>query len=226
MRVLIVDDDPATRDVLERALAEERFSVEAAADGHEAERRARSDVFDVIVLDVILPDHDGLTVCRRLRMRGVDTPILLLTGRHGLEDRVRGLDAGADDYLTKPFALAELFARLRAVTRRGRTRQLDAVLRLGSIELNQIDRVVKVDGSAVTLTTTEMRLLECLLLRAGKVVTRDALAQHVWGGTISADSNVIDVYVSHLRKKLKPAVPLLRTIRRAGYTLAEQSEIR
>jgi two-component system OmpR family response regulator len=131
VRVLIVEDEAATRSLLERGLREELFHVEGVADATSAELRALSGAFDAIVLDVVLPDHDGFTVCRRLRTRGVDTPILLLTGRNGLADRVRGLDVGADDYLAKPFAFEELVARLRAVTRRGRSRHLAAVLSYG-----------------------------------------------------------------------------------------------
>ena len=220
MRVLIVEDDPATRNVLERGLREELFRVDTVGDGAIAEERAATDAFDVILLDVILPETDGFMVCRRLRARGVDTPILLLTGRYGLDDRVRGLDAGADDYLAKPFAFQELLARLRALTRRGRSRHLSAVLCYGPIELDQRDRVVKVNGNVVVMTATEFRLLEYLLLRAETPVTRDELARHVWGDATSRESNVVDVYISYLRKKLKPAgVPLLRTVRRFGYTL-------
>lgn len=222
MRVLIVEDDQATRDVLERGLKEELFCVEAVADGDAAEASARAGAFDAIVLDVMLPDHDGFAVCRRLRTRGVDTPIMMLTGRHGLPDRVRGLDAGADDYLAKPFAFEELVARLRALTRRGRTRQLDAQLSYGPITLDQHSRIVRVNGDAVLLTATEFRLLEHLLRRAEGPVSRGELARHVWGDA-APQSNVIDVYVGHLRRKLGPAGRLLRTVRLAGYTLTKDA---
>ncbi len=221
MRVLIVDDDPATRDVLERGLQEELFRVEAVADSEAAEETARSGQFDAIVLDVMLPGHDGFAVCRRLRTRGVDTPIMMLTGRHGLADRVRGLDAGADDYLAKPFAFEELVARLRALTRRGRTRHLDTQLSYGPINLDQHTRAVRVDGEAVLLTATEFRLLEHLLRRAEGLVTRRELTDHVWGEDAPPQSNVIDVYISYLRRKLGPAGRLVRTVRRAGYTIAK-----
>jgi two-component system, OmpR family, response regulator MprA len=220
VRVLIVEDDEATREVLDRGLREELFHVESVADGAAAEARAVEDGFDLIVLDVMLPGHDGFMVCRRLRVRGVDTPILLLTGRDGLADRVRGLDAGADDYLAKPFAFEELFARVRALTRRGRTKQTTAVLSYGPIELDQRDLVAKVNGTTVILSATEYRLLEYFLLRAEVLLTRDELARHVWGTHADLSSNVIDVYVSYLRKKLQPAgVPLLRTVRSLGYIL-------
>jgi DNA-binding response OmpR family regulator len=223
VRVLVVEDDAGMRDVLERGLRAERFLVDAARDGLAAEDLLQRHRFDVIVLDVVLPGHDGFAVCRRVRQRGIDTPILLLTGRHQTADRVRGLDAGADDYLPKPFAFEELTARLRALTRRGRTRHLNAVLTYGPVQLDQHDRVVHVHDSQVSMTDTEFRLLEYLLLRAEKLVTRDELVQHVWGDGVGVDSNVITVYISYLRRKLKPADRLLRTVRNVGYTLNSES---
>jgi two-component system, OmpR family, response regulator len=219
VRVLIVEDEAATRGLLERGLREELIHVEGVADGTSAEARAAAGGFDAIVLDVVLPDHDGFTVCRRLRTRGIDTPILLLTGRNGLADRVRGLDVGADDYLAKPFAFEELLARLRAVTRRGRSRHLEAVLSHGPIELDQHTRHVTVEKQPILLSNTEFRLLEYLLRRSGKPVSRDDLAQHVWDVDEHQGSNVIDVYISYLRKKLGPAATLIRTVRGFGYTM-------
>lgn len=222
MRVLIVEDDPATRDTLTRGLIEELFQVEAVATGAQAEAIAKDNAFDVIVLDVILPDHDGFTVCRRLRARGIDTPILLLTGRHALDDRVRGLDAGGDDYLAKPFEFRELLARIRALTRRGRTGHLGAILTHGPVELNQRDHVVRRHGQVVELTTTEFRLLEYLMRRPTAVIGREELARHVWADGVDRSSNVIDVYIGYLRKKLGAEdFPLIRTVRGSGYTLAQ-----
>jgi DNA-binding response OmpR family regulator len=201
-------------------LKEELFSVDAVADAESAAARASADVYDAIVIDVMLPDHDGFALCRRLRTRGIDTPILFLSGRHGLADRVKGLDGGADDYLAKPFAFEELLARLRAITRRGRSRHLDAVLSYGPIQLDPRARQVTVDRAPVLLSRTEYCLLQYLLIRADQTVTRDALAQHVWGATDDhTGSNVIDVYISHLRKRLGSAGPLIRTVRRVGYSL-------
>jgi len=220
VRVLIAEDDRATRELLERGLEEESFRVEAVADATSAEARAVDGVFDAIVLDVLLPDHDGFTVCRRLRTRGIDTPILLLTGRGGVKDRVRGLDAGADDYVAKPFAFEELVARLRAVTRRGRTRQLETVLSFGPVELDPRVRTVTVGGAPVLTSHTEFRLLEVLMMRAEQIVSRDELCQRVWDRD-SNGSNVIDVYVSYLRKKLGPAGAMVRTVRRGGYVLTK-----
>ena len=219
MRLLVVEDEVATRAFLERSLREELFHVEAVADAESAESQAASGGFDAIVLDVMLPDHDGFTVCRRLRTRGIDTPILLLTGRQTVADRIRGLDVGADDYLGKPFAFEELLARLRAITRRGRSRQLGGVLSLGPIALDQRSREVIVDGTPVVLSDTEFRLLRYLLVRADKPVSRLDLAQHVWDDDDSPGSNVIDVYIGYLRKRLGAAGSLIRTVRGVGYTI-------
>ena len=222
MRVLIVEDEPRTRELLERALREELFHVDGVGDADAAEARVAAGRFDAIVLDVMLPDRDGFTVCRRLRTRGVDTPILLLTGRNALKDRVSGLDAGADDYLSKPFAFEELLARLRALTRRGRSRHLNAVLSCGPIELDQETRQVRVEGKSVVLSTTEFRLLRYLLLRAGGPVSRSDLEQHVWDADERIASNVIDVYISYLRKILGTGGALIRTVRGFGYTLTAE----
>lgn len=217
--MLVVEDEAATRGVLERGLREELVQVEAVGDATTAESRACAGGFDAILLDVCLPDHDGFTLCRRLRARGVDTPILLLTGRSGVADRVRGLDVGGDDYLAKPFAFEELLARLRAVTRRGRSSHLGGVLSCGAIELDQHARHVTVDKRPVFLSHTEFRLLEYLMRRAGDTVSREDLAMYVWNGREDARSNVMDVYVSYLRKKLGPGSSVIRTIRGMGYTV-------
>ena len=220
MRILIAEDDAATRDLLARGLKEERFGVEVVGDADGAEQRAAQGGFDAIILDVMLPDRDGFAVCRRLRARGVDTPIVLLTGRHSVSDRVLGLDVGADDYIAKPFAFEELLARLRAVTRRGRTRQLGATLVYGPIELDPRSHLVKIDDSPVVLTDTEFRLLHYLLVRTERLVSREELGQHVWNDD-PGDSNVIDVYVGYVRRKLGPARSMLRTVRRLGYTISK-----
>ena len=220
MRVLIVEDDPATRDTLVRGLEEELFHVGAAGTGAAAQELAEQGRFDVIVLDVVLPDVDGITLCRRLRVRGVDSPILLLTGRGAVADRVRGLDAGADDYLVKPYEFNELLARIRALARRGHAGQPGATFTHGPIELDLRDRVVRLRGQVVELTATEFRLLECLMRRPHAVISREDLAHLVWAGSIDPASNVIDVYVGYLRKKLGgPDFQVVRAVRGAGYTL-------
>jgi len=222
MRLLVVEDDPRISHFLVKGLREDQHLVDLAEDGHAAEACALAGDYDAILLDVMLPVQDGLAVCRRLRSQGVDTPILMVTARDAVDDRVRGLDTGADDYLVKPFAFDEVVARLRALTRRGRTRSLSAVLTAGSISLDQEAHQVDVAGTAVPLTATEYRLLEFLMRRAGTIVSRDQLAEHVWGGEYDPCSNVADVYVGYLRKKFAgtPAADQIRTIRGLGYMLS------
>jgi two-component system response regulator MprA len=179
--------------------------------------------YDAILLDVLLPGCDGFEVCRRLRAAGVDTPILMLTARDAVPDRIRGLDSGADDYLPKPFAFDELLARIRALTRRGRTRTLTSVVNVGSLAVDTEARVATLGGEALSLTATEYRLLEHLARHAGKVLSREQLAEHVWGAEYDPFSNVSDVYVGYLRRKLdrEGNPPRIHTIRGLGYVLKE-----
>jgi DNA-binding response OmpR family regulator len=221
MHVLVVEDNPAISHFLVKGLREQRFLVDLVEDGAAAEAQALSESYDAILLDLMLPGLDGLTLCRRLREQGVDTPILVVTARDEVADRVAGLDSGADDYITKPFDFSELLARLRAVVRRGRTRHLDAVLRYGPIVLDPRAQRVTVDGAPVELTATEYRLLQFLMRRADAIVSRDLLVEHVWGTEYDPDSNVVEVYVSYLRRKLQgtSAEGIIRTVRGLGYTL-------
>jgi DNA-binding response OmpR family regulator len=196
--------------------------VDLAEDGDAGEAQALAGEYDAILLDVMLPGQDGFEVCRRLRAQGVDTPILMVTARDTVGDRVRGLDTGADDYLLKPFAFDEVVARLRALTRRGRTASLSSVLQAGPLTLDQEAHQAAVDGVSVPLTATEYRLLEYLMRRAGTIVSRDQLAEHVWGGEYDPCSNLADVYVGYLRRKLAgtSAADRIRTIRGLGYMLS------
>jgi DNA-binding response OmpR family regulator len=222
VRVLVVEDDPAISHFVVRGLREENYRVDLAEDGLAAERMCGDESYDVIVLDLLLPGLDGLTLCRRLRRDGVDTPVLMLTARDAVPDRIQGLDAGADDYLVKPFAFDELLARLRALTRRGRTHQLDQSLTYGPIALDSITHLVTVAGRAVELSATEYRLIEHLLRHAETIVSREQLAEHVWGGDYDPFSNVADVYIGYLRRKLRAAgleQPVIHTIRGMGYML-------
>ena len=222
MRVLVVEDDPAISRFVVRGLREEQYRVDLAEDGMTGERLARDESFDAIVLDVLLPGMDGFAVCRSLRRHGVDTPVLMLTARDAVPDRIRGLDAGADDYLLKPFAFDELLARLRALTRRGRTRQLDTTLTYGPLVLDTASHTVRAAGQPVELSATEYRLLEHLLRHAETIVSREQLADHVWGGEYDPFSNVADVYIGYLRRKLRAAgldAPLIHTVRGMGYLL-------
>jgi DNA-binding response OmpR family regulator len=212
-RILVVDDDPSVLRMLTRSLGAEGHEVEAAADGGTAlaavERRAP----DAVILDVAMPDMDGLAVCRRLRDRGLTAPVVLLTARDTVADRVAGLEAGADDYLVKPFAVEELLARLAAIQRRGRRRSTALVA--GSLRLDPLAREVWRDGRAIALTGRESELLELLLRNARTVVTREHAIDEVWG---SAVDNVVDRTVMSLRRKLG-APELIRTVRGTGFVL-------
>jgi DNA-binding response OmpR family regulator len=221
MRLLVVEDDPTISHFLVKGLREDQNLVDLAEDGEAGEARALAGDYDAILLDIMLPVQDGYAVCRRLRAQGVDTPILMVTARDAVGDRVRGLDMGADDYLVKPFAFDEVVARLRALTRRGRTRSLSAVLTAGALTLDQEAHQAHVSGLLVPLTATEYRLLEYLMRRAGTIVSRDQLAEHVWGGEYDPCSNLADVYVGYLRRKLAStaAASQIRTIRGIGYML-------
>jgi DNA-binding response OmpR family regulator len=221
MYLLVVEDDPAISHFLLKGLREQLCIVDLAENGVEAENLALAAEYDAIVLDIMLPGADGLTVCRRLRQQEVDTPILVITARDSVTGRIEGLDVGADDYLAKPFEFAELLARLRAIARRGRTRHLSAVLTMGGIRVDLRDQRVTVDGKPLTLTATEYRVLLHLMKRAGSIVSRSQLAEHAWGSEYDPESNVVDVYVSYLRRKLQhtSADGLIRTIRGMGYML-------
>lgn len=226
MRILLVEDDPEISRFLLKGLAEENHVVDLAEDGERAEELAVAGLYDAVLLDVLLPgDHDGFQVCRHLRALGVDAPILMLTALDGVPDRVRGLDAGADDYLAKPFAFDELLARLRALSRRGRTRHLSAVLSYGPLEVDTEARRVRVGGREVELTATEYRLLEFLVRRAEAIVSREQLAEHVWGAEYDPLSNLSDVYIGYLRRKvdLDRGRPLIHTVRGMGYMLKDRA---
>ncbi len=227
MRLLLVEDDPKISRFLVKGLREEQYLVDLVEDGLEAEARAADDEYDAILLDVMLPGLDGFEVCRRLRAQGIDTPVLVITARDAVADRVAGLDAGADDYLVKPFAFDELLARLRALGRRGRTRHLSVVLQYGPVAVDPRDHTVTVDSTPVDLTATEFRLLEYLVRRAESIVSRDQLAEHVWGGEYDPFSNVADVYIGYLRKKLQAhwPVPLIHTVRGLGYMLKQREVV-
>ena len=222
MRLLVVEDDPTISHFLVKGLREDQHLVDLAEDGEAAEAQALAGDYDAILLDVMLPVQDGFAVCRRLRAQGVDTPILMVTARDAVGDRIHGLDTGADDYLVKPFVFDEVVARLRALTRRGRTRALSAVLTAGRLTLDLEAHQAQVDGDPLPLTATEYRLLEYLMRRVGTIVSRDQLAEHVWGGEYDPCSNLADVYVGYLRRKLAgtTAADQIRTIRGLGYMLA------
>jgi two-component system response regulator MprA len=222
--ILVVDDERALRDSLRRALALEGYAVELASDGEEALYRlaAREVEPDAIVLDVLMPRVDGLEVARRLRRAGNRTPILMLTARDQVEDRVAGLDAGADDYVVKPFALEELFARVRALLRRT-TDDGGGVLRFADLELDPATREVRRDEARIELTRTEFALLELFLLNPRQVLTRSLIFDRVWGYDFGLSSNSLDVYIGYLRRKTEVADKprLIQTVRGVGYALRE-----
>jgi DNA-binding response OmpR family regulator len=223
MEVLVVEDDPRVARLVERALSEAGHRAETSPDGADGLTRAQSGAFDVVVLDVMLPELDGLTVCRTMRQQGVRTPVLLLTARDAIPDRVRGLDAGADDYLVKPFALEELLARVRALGRRGSDGATDGVLKVGDLALDLTTHEARREGQTIQLTAKEFALLRYLMRHAGRVLTKAQITDHVWGYDSDAASNVVEIYVHYLRDKVDRgfARPLIRTLRGVGYMMKE-----
>jgi two-component system response regulator MprA len=225
MRVLVVDDDVAVRESLRRALRLEGYEVELAADGGEALQLlgANGDDPDLVVLDVLMPNVDGLQVCRQLRRTGHRVPVLMLTARDEVADRVAGLDAGADDYVVKPFALEELLARVRALLRRAADEAVD-VLVFADLELDPATREVRRGGELIELTRTEFALLELFMLNPRQVLTRSIIFERVWGYDFGFGSNSLDVYIGYLRRKTeaggKPR--LIHTIRGVGYALRDR----
>ena len=223
MKILVVDDERAVRESLRRALELEGYEIELAEDGREAlERLEAESQPDVLVLDVLMPGVDGLEVCRRLRRAGSRLPVLMLTARDAVENRVAGLDAGADDYLTKPFALEELLARIRALLRRSGD-GAGEVLRFADLELHPGTREVRRGGELIELTRTEFSLLELFLRNPRQVLTRSIIFERVWGYDFGYGSNSLDVYVGYLRRKTEAGgrPRLIHTVRGVGYALRE-----
>ncbi len=222
MRILVVEDELSMAELLKQGLEEEDHSVVVAGDGADGLGIARDEDFDVIVLDLMLPKMDGLTVAKLLRVDGNQTPILMLTAKDATQDVVTGLDSGADDYLTKPFSFEELLARLRSVVRR-RQSDRSAELKFRDLVVDPASRTVTRGGSTLTLTRTEYNLLELLVRRAGMVVSRETIIESVWGFDSSVENNTLDVFLSQLRRKVDKAgdVRLIHTVRGIGYTMKE-----
>jgi DNA-binding response OmpR family regulator len=220
MRVLLIEDDRKAARLLSKGLQEEGFVVDVASTGEDGEEQAALNEYDVVILDWLLPGRDGLAVCRALRASGNATPILMLTARDSVADRVSGLGTGADDYLTKPFALDELLARIQALLRRSRSVQ-PVVLRVADLTLDPVTRRVSRGSAVVTLTPKEYAILEVLMRNVGQVVSRTRLAERVWDEASEVLDNLVDAHVSHLRKKVdrEASVPLIHTIRGVGYRL-------
>jgi two-component system response regulator MprA len=221
-RVLVVEDDGAVRRAVERALTFEGYDVVTARDGAEALSIVLNDRIEAIVLDVMMPIVDGLEACRRIRARGDTTPILILTARTEVSDRVAGLDAGADDYLVKPFALEELLARLRALLRRS-SGAVAEVMKVGDLVMDTDSRQVRRGATTIDLTKTEFDLLELLMSNAGIVIDRDTIYDRIWGYDFETSSNSLDVYIGYLRRKTEVdgAPRLIQTVRGVGYVIRE-----
>ncbi len=221
MEILVVDDDPALRSALDRALRLEGYDVTFAHDGRQALQLMAAGGHDAVVLDLGLPLMDGVEVCRRIRGQGDRTPVLMLTARDSVGDRVEGLDAGADDYLVKPFALDELLARLRALLRRSAPQPAEAMLRYADVTMDVATMEVRRAGRPLELTRTEFRLLELFLRNPRVVLSRSQIFEQVWGYDFGNSSNALDVYVSYLRRKLEAGGEgrLIHTVRGVGYTL-------
>jgi two-component system OmpR family response regulator len=222
VRILVVEDERKMAGLLKRGLEEDGYSVDLAGDGTEAIWAGSEFPYDAIVLDVMLPDVDGFEVCRRLRSLDRWAPIIFLTARDGLDDRITGLDLGADDYLTKPFSIDELLARLRALIRRGPSER-PAVLAVGDLVLDPARHTVTRRGAAVELTAKEFGLLEFFMRRPGQLLSRSQILEHVWDSGFDGDSNVVDVYVRYLREKVDRPFGLqsIETVRGSGYRLRQ-----
>ena len=226
MRILVVEDDAKMAELLHRGLSREGHSVTIAHDGNKGLEEAQAHNFDTILLDIMLPGVDGLAVARRLRSGGVRTPILMLTSRDSVQDIVRGLDVGADDYLTKPFSFEVLTARLRVIARRIGS-EAGSILQVGDLTLNLETHEAHRRGKRISLTRTEYDLLEYLMHRAGRAVSRDALIEAVWGIDRDVGHNTVDVFIFQLRSKLETggAGRLIQTVRGFGYTLRESEDV-
>ncbi len=223
MRILLVEDERKLSAVIKRGLKEVHYAVDIAENGYDALFMAESNPYDLIILDIMLPGKDGFAICRQLRKGKNDTPILMLTAREDVEDKVSGLDAGADDYLTKPFSFPEFLARVRALLRRKNTEKSTS-LKVADLELDQLTRKVLRAGKEIELTATEYSLLEYLMLKVGQAVTRTMISEHVWNDDFDAYSNVINVYINNLRKKVDQghAKQLIHSKRGVGYILKDK----
>lgn len=222
MRILLIEDEKKIASFIERGLAEQRFTIDMAYDGEEGLYLAEINPYDLIILDIMLPGKDGITICRALREQRNNTPILMLTARDAVSDKVSGLNAGADDYLTKPFSFSELLARIRALLRRERNEKVDK-LKVGDLELNMLNQQVSRDKKPISLTNKEYGLLEYLMLNANQIVTRTMISEHVWKEDFNSFTNVIDVHIRYLRNKIDKdkKTKLIHTVRGTGYILKE-----
>jgi len=222
MRILVIEDDPTLGEYVKRGFEEQRWSVDLVVEGEEGERRALSDVYDLVVLDMRIPKKTGLEVLNSLRARGFERPVLVLTAQDALDAKVTALRAGADDYVTKPFAFEELLARVEALARRPHA-LAPAVLTVGDLVLDQGTREVRRQGELIELTLKEYAVLEYLIRHAGHVMSRTLITEHVWGYHFDSGTNIVDVVITHLRKKIdaKHSTKLITTIRGVGYMIKD-----
>ena len=226
MHILLVEDETRISAYVKRGLEEDGYAVDAVFTGAQALDWVERGPYDFIILDILLPEMDGISVCRELRKRGNLTPVLMLTARDTVDDRVNGLDAGADDYLVKPFAMKELLARLRAINRRANEKTKTQVLQVADLSLDTRTHIVQRGGKRIELAAKEYAVLECLLREPGRVLTRTTIAEHVWNYDTFNQSNVVDVYVRNLRRKIDDPYDqkLIRTIRGVGYSISDENE--
>jgi DNA-binding response OmpR family regulator len=227
MHVLIVEDERKIATYIKRGLEEQGYAVDVAFTGREALDWIETMAFDLVVLDVLLPEVDGIAVCRQARKSGLRVPILMLTARDAIDDRVAGLDAGADDYLVKPFAMKELLARLRALSRRAADAPKSPVLHMADLSLDTLTLRVRRGAKAIELTAKEYSVLECLMREPERVFTRTMIADQVWNYDVYNESNVVDVYIRNLRRKIDDGfdLKLIHTVRGAGYRLSAEEEV-
>jgi DNA-binding response OmpR family regulator len=223
MRILVVEDDKSVASFVKKGLESEQYAVDLAGDGEDAQALVGEATFDLVILDLLLPKVDGWEVLKHIRAQKPSLPVLILSGRARVEDRVKGLDLGADDYLTKPFSFSELSARVRALLRRS-PNPVGVVLQVKELELNRAERVVRRAGRRIDLTPREFALLEYLMRNAGRCVTRAMIIEHVWNFSFDTMTNVVDVYINYLRKKVDLGFEskLIHTVRNVGYELGER----
>ncbi len=222
MKILLVEDEKKVASFIKRGLEEERFSVDVAYDGESAEFMALTSEYDLIILDILLPKKNGFEVLKSLRANGIQTPVLVLTAKGSVDDKVEGLNSGADDYLTKPFAFAELIARIRSLFRRT-SQEKSNILKVADLELDTVKHIAKRGDKIIDLTAREYSLLEYLMRNKGRVLTRTMIAEHIWDYHFDTGSNIIDVYIQRLRKKIDKGFSkkLIHTIRGVGYIIKE-----
>ena len=225
MRLLLIEDEEKVVNFVQRGLVAERFAVDVARDGATGLELAQSYHYDLIILDLLLPELDGTEVLRKIRRTDSQVPILILTARDAVQDKVKHFEAGADDYLTKPFAFAELLVRIKALLRRGATRQ-ETVLRVADMELDRLAQQVRRGGKRIELTSKEYSLLEYLMANAGRVLSRTMIIEHVWDQSFDGATNIVDVYVRHLRDKVDEGREgnLIRTVRGVGYVISDERQ--